>query len=309
MSAAFITHPDCLRHDMGAYHPERPARLTAIEDQLIASGIGQYLTRYEAPLATDEQLARVHPADYVRAIRDAAPESGTVHLDPDTAMNPWTLQAALRAAGAAVMAIDLVLTKKHNAAFCSVRPPGHHACRARPMGFCIFNNVAVAARHAVHAHGLERVAIIDFDVHHGNGTEDIFEGDPQVLMASTFQHPFYPYSGAEDAATNMVNIPLAAGTGSSGFRDAVARFWLPALEDFRPELVLFSAGFDAHAEDDMAMLRFADADYAWVTEQVKALADRHAQGRVVSVLEGGYALSALGRSVVQHLRVLAELNA
>jgi acetoin utilization deacetylase AcuC-like enzyme len=308
MSAAFITHPDCLRHDMGAYHPERPARLTAIEDQLIASGIGQYLTRYEAPLATDEQLARVHPADYVRAIRDAAPESGTVHLDPDTAMNPWTLQAALRAAGAAVMAIDLVLTKKHNAAFCSVRPPGHHACRARPMGFCIFNNVAVAARHAVHAHGLERVAIIDFDVHHGNGTEDIFEGDAHVLMASTFQHPFYPYSGAEDAATNMVNIPLAAGTGSSGFRDAVAKFWLPALEDFQPELVLFSAGFDAHAEDDMAMLRFADADYAWVTEQVKAVADRHAQGRVVSVLEGGYALSALGRSVVQHLRVLAELN-
>ncbi|HEX6320878.1 MAG TPA: histone deacetylase family protein [Burkholderiales bacterium] len=309
MSAAFITHPDCLRHDMGAYHPERPARLTAIEDQLIASGIGQYLTRYEAPLATDEQLARVHPADYVRAIRDAAPESGTVHLDPDTAMNPWTLQAALRAAGAAVMAIDLVLTKKHNAAFCSVRPPGHHACRARPMGFCIFNNVAVAARHAVHAHGLQRVAIIDFDVHHGNGTEDIFEGDAHVLMASTFQHPFYPYSGAEDAATNMVNIPLAAGTGSSGFRDAVAKFWLPALEDFQPELVLFSAGFDAHAEDDMAMLRFADADYAWVTEQVKAVADRHAQGRVVSVLEGGYALSALGRSVVQHLRVLAELNA
>ena len=308
MSCALITHSDCLKHEMGAHHPERPARLTAIEDQLIASGVGQYLTRYEAPLATDEQLARVHPADYVRAIRDAAPESGTVHLDPDTAMNPWTLQAALRAAGAAVMAIDLVLTKKHNAAFCSVRPPGHHACRARPMGFCIFNNVAVAARHAVHAHGLERVAIIDFDVHHGNGTEDIFEGDPHVLMASTFQHPFYPYSGAEDAATNMVNIPLAAGTGSSGFRDAVAKFWLPALEDFQPELVLFSAGFDAHAEDDMAMLRFADADYAWVTEQVKAVADRHAQGRVVSVLEGGYALSALGRSVVQHLRVLADLN-
>jgi len=293
---------------MGAYHPERPARLAAIEDQLIASGIGQHLTRYEAPLATDEQLARVHPADYVRAIRHAAPESGTVHLDPDTAMNPWSLQAALRAAGAAVMATDLVLTKKHNAAFCSVRPPGHHACRARPMGFCIFNNVAVAARHAAQAHGVERVAIVDFDVHHGNGTEEIFEGDPRVLMVSTFQHPFYPYSGTEDPAANMVNIPLAAGTGSEGLREAVSKAWIPALEDHRPELILFSAGFDAHAEDDMAMLRFSDADYAWVTEQVKQVAERHAQGRIVSMLEGGYALSALGRSVVQHLRVLAELN-
>jgi acetoin utilization deacetylase AcuC-like enzyme len=293
---------------MGAYHPERPARLTAIEDQLIASGIGQQLTRYEAPLATDEQLARVHPADYVRAIRDAAPQSGTVHLDPDTAMNPWTLQAALRAAGAAVLATDLVLKNDVKTAFCSVRPPGHHACRARPMGFCIFNNVAVAARHAVHAHGVERVAIVDFDVHHGNGTEEIFEGDPNVLMVSTFQHPFYPYSGTEDPAANMVNIPLAAGTGSNGLREAVSKAWIPALEDYRPELILFSAGFDAHAEDDMAMLRFSDADYAWVTEQVKQVAERHAQGRIVSMLEGGYALSALGRSVVQHLRVLAELN-
>jgi acetoin utilization deacetylase AcuC-like enzyme len=293
---------------MGAYHPERPARLTAIEDQLIASGIGQQLTRYEAPLATDEQLARVHPADYVRAIRDAAPQSGTVHLDPDTAMNPWTLQAALRAAGAAVLATDLVLKNDVKTAFCSVRPPGHHACRARPMGFCIFNNVAVAARHAVHAHGVERVAIVDFDVHHGNGTEEIFEGDPNVLMVSTFQHPFYPYSGTEDPAANMVNIPLAAGTGSNGLREAVSKAWIPALEDYRPELILFSAGFDAHAEDDMAMLRFSDADYAWVTEQVRQVAERHAQGRIVSMLEGGYALSALGRSVVQHLRVLAELN-
>ncbi len=308
MSAAFITHPECLKHDMGAYHPERPARLTAIEDQLIASGIGQYLKRYEAPLATDEQLLRVHPADYVRAIRDAAPQSGTVHLDPDTAMNPWSLQAALRAAGAAVLATELVLKNEVRTAFCAVRPPGHHACRARPMGFCIFNNVAIAARHALHAHGLDRVAIVDFDVHHGNGTEDIFEGDPRVLMVSTFQHPFYPYSGTEDPASNMVNVPLAAGTGSSGVREAVENAWLPALEDFRPELVMFSAGFDAHAEDDMAMLRFTDADYAWITEQVKQVAGRHAHGRMVSVLEGGYSLSALGRSVVQHLRVLADLN-
>ena len=307
MTTAFITHAECLKHDMGAHHPERPARLTAIEDQLIASGVGQHLTRYEAPLATDEQLARVHPLDYVRAIRDAAPHSGTVHLDPDTAMNPWTLQAALRAAGAAVLAVDLVLEKKVSSAFCAVRPPGHHACRARPMGFCIFNNVAVAARHAVEQHGLERVAIIDFDVHHGNGTEDIFEDDDTVLMASTFQHPFYPYSGTESPARNMVNVPLPAGAGSREFREAVRQAWIPALNDFSPQLIVFSAGFDAHAEDEMAMLRFGDADYAWVTEQLKAVADQHSGGRMVSMLEGGYALSALGRSAVQHIKVMAGL--
>jgi acetoin utilization deacetylase AcuC-like enzyme len=293
---------------MGAHHPERPARLTSIEDQLIASGVGQHLTRFDAPLATDEQLARVHPLEYVKAIREAAPQRGTVHLDPDTAMNPHTLQAALRAAGAAVLGTDLVLSGKFSSSFAAVRPPGHHACRARPMGFCIFNNVAVAARHALEQHGVERVAIIDFDVHHGNGTEDIFEGDPQVLMASTFQHPFYPYSGTEDPARNMVNVPLAAGAGSREFRQAVHDAWIPALNEFAPELVLFSAGFDAHAEDDMAMLRLVDGDYAWVTSQVKEVAARHAAGRMVSVLEGGYALSALGRSVVQHLRVLADLQ-
>jgi len=309
MRSAFVTHADCLRHDMGAHHPERAQRLAAIEDQLIASGVAPHLARYEAPLASDEQLARVHPIEYVRAIREVAPEEGTVHLDPDTAMNPFTLQAALRAAGAAVLATDLVLKKEVNTAFCAVRPPGHHACRARAMGFCIFNNVAVAARHALAAHGLERVAIIDFDVHHGNGTEDIFEDDAQVLMASIFQHPFYPYSGTDSPAPNMVNVPLAAGSGTRELRAAVTKHWLPALEEFKPQLVIFSAGFDAHAEDDMAMLRFVDADYGWVTEQVKALAERHAGGRMVSLLEGGYALSALGRSAVQHIRVLAGLNA
>ena len=308
MATAFITHADCLRHEMGAHHPEQPARLSAIEDQLIASGLDSLLTKFEAPLATDEQLGRVHPLDYVRAIREAAPSAGTVHLDPDTAMNPWSLQAALRAAGAAVLATDLVMQGKARSAFCAVRPPGHHACRARPMGFCIFNNVAVAARHALHAHGLERVAIIDFDVHHGNGTEDIFEGDDHVLMASIFQHPFYPYSGTDNPAPNMVNVPLAAGAGGKELRQAVTGAWLPALEEFAPELVVFSAGFDAHAEDDMAMLRFTDGDYGWVTEQVKAVAERHAEGRMVSMLEGGYALSALGRSAVQHIKVLAGLN-
>ena len=308
MTTAFITHPDCLKHDMGTGHPEQPARLTAIEDQLIASGVADYLQRHEAPLATDEQLALVHPLKYVQAIREAAPQTGTVHLDPDTAMNPHSLNAALRAAGAGVLAVDLVFQKKSASAFCAVRPPGHHALRARPMGFCIFNNVAVAARHALHAHGIERVAIIDFDVHHGNGTEDIFEDDPRVLMASTFQHPFYPYSGTERPASNMVNVPLPAGAGSKQFREAVTMEWMPALDEFRPELVVFSAGFDAHIEDDMAMLQLRDADYGWVTEQVKSIADRHAEGRIVSMLEGGYALSALGRSVVQHLRVLAGLN-
>jgi acetoin utilization deacetylase AcuC-like enzyme len=308
MSSAFITHADCLKHEMGAHHPERPARLAAIEDQLIASGVGQHLTRFDAPLATDAQLARVHPAEYVRAIREVAPRAGTVHLDPDTAMNPFTLQAALRAAGAAVLGVDLVLSKDFSSSFCAVRPPGHHACRARPMGFCIFNNVAVAARHAVRAHGLERVAIVDFDVHHGNGTEDIFENDEHVLMASIFQHPFYPYSGTDNPAPNMFNVPLAAGSGSKELKAAVREEWLPALEEFKPELVVFSAGFDAHAEDEMAMLRFHDADYAWVTEQVKAVADRYAKGRMVSMLEGGYALSALGRSAIQHIKVMAGLN-
>lgn len=294
---------------MGAYHPERPERLTAIEDQLIASGIGSYLQRHEAPLATDEQLARVHPIEYIQAIRDASPQSGVTHLDPDTAMNPWTLQAALRAAGAAVLATDLVMRGAARTAFCSVRPPGHHACRARSMGFCLFNNVAVAARHAMDTHGVERAAIIDFDVHHGNGTEDIFEDDPRVLMVSTFQHPFYPYSGTDMPARNMVNVPLAAGAGSREFRAAVREAWVPALEAFAPQLVLFSAGFDAHVEDDMAMLRLGDSDYAWVTAQVKDIAERHAGGRMVSLLEGGYALSALARSVVQHVRVLSGLSA
>jgi acetoin utilization deacetylase AcuC-like enzyme len=307
--SAYITHPDCLKHDMGAYHPERPARLSVIEDQLIASGIGQHLVRYDAPLASDEQLARVHPVEYVQAIRDSSPCEGTVHLDPDTAMNAFTMQAALRAAGAGVLAVDLVMKREASTAFCAVRPPGHHACRTRAMGFCIFNNVAIAARHGLAAHGLERIAVIDFDVHHGNGTEDIFQGDERVLMASTFQHPFYPYCGTDNPAPNMVNVPLSAGAGSREFREAVSEAWLPALSEFEPQLIVFSAGFDAHVEDDMAMLRFSDADYGWVTEQVRPIAERYAEGRMVSLLEGGYALSALGRSAVQHIRVLAGLNA
>ncbi|MCC6609432.1 MAG: histone deacetylase family protein [Burkholderiales bacterium] len=306
-ATAFISHADCSRHDMGAQHPECPERLAAIDDALIAGRIADFLAPYDAPRASDEQLLRVHPRPYVEAIQSAAPSHGIVHLDPDTAMSPGTLDAALRAAGAGVLATDLVLGGKHANAFCSVRPPGHHATRTRAMGFCIFNNIAVAAKHAIEHHGLERVAIVDFDVHHGNGTEAIFADDPRVLMVNTFQHPFYPYSGTEDPAPNMVNVPLPAGTGSEGFRKAVAEAWMPALAAFAPQMVFVSAGFDAHVEDDMAMLRLVDADYAWVTEQVKRVAERFARGRIVSMLEGGYALSALGRSVAQHLRVLGGL--
>jgi acetoin utilization deacetylase AcuC-like enzyme len=307
MATAFISHADCMKHDVGEYHPECPARLTAIDDQLISSGIGQYLDRYDAPLAERQVLERVHPPEFVENVFRAAPERGLVHLDPDTAMSPGTLNAALRAAGAGVLAVDLVMDGRAENAFCSVRPPGHHATRDRAMGFCFFNNVAVAAAHALEARGLSRVAIIDFDVHHGNGTEHIFEGDERVLMVSSFQHPFYPYSGTEDPARNMVNVPLPAGTGSQGFRDVVADIWAPALRDFAPDMVLFSAGFDAHVEDDMAMLRLVDQDYAFVTRAVKEATDASTGGKIVSVLEGGYALSALARSVVQHVRVLGGL--
>jgi len=307
MQTAYITHPLCLKHDMGAHHPECPARIHAIEDQLIASGLFGYLQHFEAPEATREQLERVHDADYIDSIVAASPAHGLVELDGDTLMNPNTLQAALRAAGAAVMAVDKVMAGEVENAFCNIRPPGHHAERSRAMGFCFFNNVAVAAAHALAHHGLQRVAIADFDVHHGNGTENIFHDDPRVLMCSIFQHPFYPYCGADSGNDHMINVPLAAGSGSEEFRTAVTSQWLPALEAFRPELLLISAGFDAHRDDDMAMLRFVDADYGWVTEILKSVAEKHGRGRIVSVLEGGYELHALGRSATSHVKVLSGL--
>lgn len=307
MQTAFISHPLCLKHDMGAHHPECPARLHAIEDQLIASGLYSYLQHHDAPEVTREQLLRVHDAAYIDSIVAAAPSAGIIALDGDTLMNPFTYPAALRAAGAVVMAVDLVLAGKVENAFCNVRPPGHHAERGRAMGFCIFNNVAVGAAHALAAHGLSRVAIVDFDVHHGNGTEDIFRDDPRVMLCSTFQHPFYPYSGSETQIPHIVNVPLAAGTDGVGFRNAVTEKWLPALEAFKPELLLISAGFDAHREDDMSSLRLLEADYVWVTEQIKRIAEHHAQARIVSVLEGGYELHALSRSAAAHIKVLSGL--
>jgi len=304
MTTAFLAHADCARHDMGRTHPESPARLAAIEDHLIASGLAGLLERHEAPAAKLSELQRVHPLEYIEAVREASPREGIVHLDPDTAMCPHTWKAALHAAGAAVLATDLVIGGKADNAFCAVRPPGHHATRTRAMGFCLFNNVAVAVTHALEHHGLERVAVIDFDVHHGNGTEDIFSDDERVVMAGIFQHPFYPYSGTENVAPNMANVPLPAGSDGKALRAAVEKVWIPALDEFAPEMIFVSAGFDAHVEDDMAMLRFTDADYTWVTQRIKEVADKYAIGRIVSVLEGGYALSALGRSVVAHLKVL-----
>jgi acetoin utilization deacetylase AcuC-like enzyme len=289
---------------MGAGHPESPQRLTAIEAQIQASELGNQLTYFKAPLGTAEQLLRVHDADYLTAIEHSSPQSGLRMLDPDTAMNPHTLTAARRAAGAAVFATDLVLEGKVNNAFCAVRPPGHHAEHARAMGFCIFNNVAVAAAHALEQHGLKHIAIVDFDVHHGNGTENIFENDERVLMVSTFQHPFYPGSGIQGRSERMVNVPLAAGSGSTQFRAAVVEHWLPAFERFQPEMLFISAGFDAHGDDDLAQLQLREDDYFWVTQQLRVVADKYAAGRIVAVLEGGYDLPALGRSVVAHLQAL-----
>lgn len=293
---------------MGPHHPECPERLQAINDGLIVARLDPYLEHHEAPLATREQLQRVHPPHYVDELEASAPRSGIVHLDPDTAMCPATWPAALRAAGAGILATDLVMRGAAENAFCAVRPPGHHAESARAMGFCFFNNIAVAAAHALEQWGLHRVAIVDFDVHHGNGTEEIFSGDARVLMVGSFQHPFYPYSGTEDPASNMCNVPLPAGTRGDKFRDMVTMIWLPRLRQFAPEMVFISAGFDAHYEDDMASFGLVDADYAWVTTQIKALAAETARGRIVSMLEGGYALPALARSVAAHIRVLADLQ-
>jgi len=289
---------------MGPHHPECPERLGAINDHLLVKGLLDYMHTFEAPLATEEQLGRAHSALYVREIMNSAPTEGYHLVDPDTSMNPFTLNAARRAAGAAVQATDLVLSGEVPTAFCSVRPPGHHAEHAAAMGFCFFNNVAVGIRHALDVHGLKRVALIDFDVHHGNGSEDIFKGDERVLMCSIFEKGLYPFNGEEAKGLNMVNVGLPSRSGGDKFREAVRDYWLPALDAFRPELIYISAGFDAHREDDMGNLGLVEADYEWVTKQLMAVANRHCHGRIISGLEGGYVLSPLARSVAAHVKVL-----
>ena len=308
MKSAYISHPSSTRHDMGEGHPECPDRVSVIADRLLMRGVLDFMESFEAPAATTEQLGRAHDALYVAEILSKSPASGYVQIDPDTTMNPHTVNAALHAAGAAVLATELVAQGGFQRAFCNVRPPGHHAERHAAMGFCFFNNVAVGIRHALDVLGLSRIALVDFDVHHGNGSEDIFAGDDRVLMVSTFQSRLYPFNGEEARGPNMCNVPLMPYSDGTALREAVSAHWLPALHAFRPQMIFVSAGFDAHREDDMSHLGWTDADYGWVTKQLLEVAEEHADGRIVSMLEGGYHLAALARSVELHVRTLIELD-
>ena len=319
-ATGYFTHKDCRKHEMGAGHPECPERLDAIEDQLLASGVGDALVRRDAPLAAISDIELAHDRMMVAAIRGLSDQLADdvqaggpkyAQLDPDTALNVHTWNAILRASGAVLAATDSVIAGEIENAFCAVRPPGHHACHDKAMGFCFFNNVAIAAKYALDRHGLKRVAIVDFDVHHGNGTEDIIKGDDRVLMVSFFQHPFYPYSGTDadpaDPSSNLVNLPVPAYTKGMEVRELIESMWMPRLDAFKPEMIFISAGFDAHRDDDLGQMGLTEQDYAWITQRIKDVAKRHSKGRIVSSLEGGYNLQALARSVEAHIRVLADL--
>ncbi|MGC2412360.1 MAG: histone deacetylase family protein [Stellaceae bacterium] len=305
MTTLLYTHPACLEHDPGSYHPESPARLRAVLEALDGPGFAR-LERREAPEAALDDIARVHPRGFIERMLAAVPREGHAGIDADTILSPQSGHAALRAAGAVVAAVDAVVAGEADNAFCAVRPPGHHAEPLRAMGFCLFNNVAIGALRARAAHGLARVAVIDFDVHHGNGTQARFAEDPSLFYASTHQFPLYPGTGraSETGVGNIVNVPLPPMAGSRQFREGVSREILPALDSFRPEMVLISAGFDAHKNDPLAQLLLDESDYTWVTEQLLEIARRHAGGRVVSTLEGGYDLAALGASTAAHVSAL-----
>lgn len=300
-STYWISHPSCAQHEMGEGHPEAPARLWAIEDRLRAIGLDLFLDRDDAPEASSEALLRVHTAEHIESVLSTRPKQGYVQIDPDTTMNAHTAIAALHAAGAGVRAVDLVMSKRANFAFCAVRPPGHHAERARAMGFCFFNNIAVAAGEAL-ARGLSRVAILDFDVHYGNGTADIFRNDERVLLCSTYEHPLYPYWAGNPEDTEIVDAPLKAGDGSEAYRQAITHRWIPSLEAFRPQMILVSAGFDAHVRDPLASLELTDDDYYWTAQQILDVASRHCPGQVIAMLEGGYDTHALARCVEAFMR-------
>ena len=311
----YFTHKNCWRHEMGNGHPECPQRLNAIEDRLLITGLDQALERREATAASmaDMELAhgRMHLASLrglSDGLRDDIAAGGPTHaqVDPDTSINLHSWDAILVAAGAAIDATDAIMAGEMVNAFCAVRPPGHHATRNQAMGFCFVNNVAVAAKYALERHGLKRVAIIDFDVHHGNGTEDIVAGDDRILMCSFYQHPFYP-AWDHVSAPNLVNLPVPAYTRGMDIRELIDMMWLPRLDAHKPQMIFISAGFDAHREDDMGQLGLVEQDYVWITQRIKDVAERHAQGRIVSCLEGGYDLSSLARSVEAHIRVLADV--
>ncbi|MDP2562018.1 histone deacetylase family protein [Psychrobium sp. 1_MG-2023] len=307
MSTAIISHFDCRRHKMTDGHPEDPARIDAVSDRLIASGLEYSLDHFDAKPVNKADLLRVHDSLYLAELEEMLPSEGLVNVDADTQMCPNTLKAAVRSAGAGVQAVDLVYGSDHKAVFCNVRPPGHHAERAKAGGFCFYNNIAVAAAYALEKLSLERVAIVDFDVHHGNGTEDIFRDNDQVMFCSAFQHPLFPYSDISTPNPLHIKAPLKAGAGSQEFRNAVEEYWLPALREFKPQLLFISAGFDAHRDDDMAEMNLEDSDYSWVTGQLVDLSHELNCEGIVSMLEGGYVPDALGRSVVAHVRSLAGL--
>jgi acetoin utilization deacetylase AcuC-like enzyme len=302
----YISHPICKQHQMPGNHPEAPARLDAIERELQIGGLWTQLRPEYAVKADFTQLQSVHAMDYLDDLQNLSPASGYYALDPDTCMNPHTLEAALLAAGAGILGVDRIMRQQAQTAFCAVRPPGHHAGRGQAMGFCFINNVAVAAAHAMERYSLRRVAILDFDVHHGNGTQDIFADDARVLFCSTHQHPFYPFTGAPVARPNVINVPLDAGSGAREFREAVLQYWIPSLAEFRPEFIFVSAGFDAHRDDPLGGLALSESDYHWVGVQIRNFADAHCAGRVLSCLEGGYNVEALARSVAAYIRAFVD---
>lgn len=304
MTITIISHPDCLRHEMGEHHPESPNRLRAINAALKKASFYDDVKEIEAPLITRQQLERVHDKKYVDEIFRLSPEKGLISIDPDTYMNPHSLSAALRAAGAVIKAVDLVLSNESSVVFCNIRPPGHHAERAKAMGFCFFNNVAIGAAYALDVYQLSRVAIIDFDVHHGNGTEDIFKDNKKVLICSSFQSPFYPFTGMDTSNDHIINLPLPAGTNGETLKENVQKNWLKALKEFSPELIFFSAGFDGYYLDPLADFQLKEEDYFWLTKEIKKIADNCCAGKIISILEGGYHLEGIGRCVISHLKAL-----
>ncbi|MGB1296931.1 MAG: histone deacetylase family protein [Psychrobium sp.] len=307
MTTAIISHPDCRRHKMDVLHPEQPGRIDDISDRLIASGLEYSIDHFDANDVLNADLLRVHGVSYIRSLYERIPHEGLVNIDGDTQMCANTLKAANRAAGSGVQAVDLVMQGSHQAVFCNVRPPGHHAYRDIASGFCFYNNIAIAASHALSLDEVSRVAIIDFDVHHGDGTEDIFKDSDDVLFCSLFQHPFYPFSDPEPQHENHIKSPMSAGEGSQEFKQLVSEDWIPAIEKFEPQLIFISAGFDSHRNDDMGHINLDDPDYAWVTQQLSDYAQRDNCMGIISMLEGGYEQGVLGRSALAHIKALARL--